>query len=201
MKKNSEMDWKTVSRHKVGEYPVFDIYSAERTSPDGYTGSYIEVKPPLWVNVIAVIQKDNTPHYLMVRQFRHGAQAVTTEFPAGVVDPNEDPLVAAERELLEETGYSADTLIEIGSISPNPAIMSNRVYTYLAINPKKVDIQHLDKDERIDVLELPCDEVDQAMGSGEYDNGIIMIAWSFYHRYKKARTESGQRAQKNPLQK
>ncbi len=189
MNQNSEMAWKTVARKKIAEYPIFDIYSAERTSPDGYTGSYIEVKPPLWVNVIAVIEKDKTPHYLMVRQFRHGSQSVTTEFPAGVVDPGEEPLAAAKRELLEETGYRADEYIEIGSISPNPAIMSNRVYTYLAKNPIKVDKQHLDRDERIEVIEVPCAEVDRAMGSGEYDNGIIMIAWSFYHRYIHAKTE------------
>ncbi len=183
MQEEEKLIWKTVGRKKVAEYPILDVYSVERVSFDGYQGSYIELRPPLWVNVIAVVEQEGVPHYLMVKQFRHGSERITAEFPAGVVDPGEEPLVAAKRELLEETGYQAEKLIEIGNISPNPAIMSNRVYTYLAVNPKKIADQHLDIDERVEAVKIPCAEVDVAMGSGLYDNGIIMIAWSFYQRY------------------
>ncbi len=183
MQDDKELLWKTLDRRKVAKYPIFEVFESDKVSADGMKATYIEVEAPLWVNVIAVIERDGEPHYLMVRQFRHGSGTITTEFPAGLVDPGEEPRAAAARELLEETGYEVEELVEIGSIAPNPAFMTNRVYTYLAVAPRWVGEQKLDEDERVHPVEIPCSLVDSSMGSGDYDNGIIMIAWSFYQRY------------------
>ncbi len=61
----------------------------------------------------------------MVKQYRHGSDSITLEFPAGMVDPGEDAKETAKRELLEETGYTSQSIVLVGKVNPNPAFMTN----------------------------------------------------------------------------
>jgi ADP-ribose pyrophosphatase len=110
-----------------------------------------------WVTVVAL-----TPDKQVVleRQYRHGVQDVIVELPGGSLDSaEEDPLEAAKRELLEETGYTSETFVQIGKVCPNPANMTNHIYSFLALDVKKVSGQHLDDTEEIEVELRPLDEV------------------------------------------
>jgi NUDIX domain len=74
---------------------------------------------PNWVNIVA-ITRDR--HVIMIRQYRHGLGGTDFGLPAGNMDPTDtDPLAAAARELLEETGYSSANLRLVASLSPNTA--------------------------------------------------------------------------------
>ncbi|MBQ9630362.1 MAG: NUDIX hydrolase, partial [Treponema sp.] len=77
----------------------------------------------------------------------------------GALEKGEDASEGARRELLEETGYMCENLTLLGSFSPNPALMSNRVHIFLAENLKKIADQELDNDEYVQFLELEQDEV------------------------------------------
>ena len=81
------------------------------------------------------------------------------ELPGGGVNENEAPIVAAKRELLEETGFTSDEIIEVGKVSPNPASHTNLMYAYLALNAEEVGHQSLDETEEIEVFPTPLDEV------------------------------------------
>src|SRR5215216_5283525 len=72
-----------------------------------------------WANVVALTKDGDV---VLVKQYRHGVEDVLLEFPGGVVEDGEHPFDGAKRELLEETGYTASVLIEIGKIYPNPAL-------------------------------------------------------------------------------
>ena len=97
--------------------------SQNGASARGARGEFLVLEAPDWVNVVAVTRSgDGEDCFLMVRQFRHGAQMITTEFPAGLIEPGEDPLAAARRELEEETGYRAGKMTLIGKVSPNPGL-------------------------------------------------------------------------------
>jgi 8-oxo-dGTP pyrophosphatase MutT (NUDIX family) len=109
-----------------------------------------------WATVVP-LTKDGQA--VLVRQYRHGLGRVTLELPGGILDDGETPLEAARRELAEETGYSGNTFVEIGTISPNPAIQSNMIHYFLAQDVEKTGSQHLDATEEIEVALMPLDEL------------------------------------------
>ncbi len=191
MDRSEKLRWSTLGRTTLFKGPIFDIISVERQAPDGRVGSFIEVDAPQWATVIPWFRdEEEVPHFIMVKQYRHGSDQVTIEFPAGTVDPGEEPLVAALRELREETGYvPAGEVSLIGEVSPNPAFMNNRALFFLVEGVKKVGGQELDPNEQLDILKIPVSEVVDSMGYGLYDNGIMMIAQGYFMRYALERDD------------
>lgn len=179
--------WKEIERKELLEGSIFSVRQVRRRSSDGREGNFILLDAPDWVTVIPVLQGEgDDEEYLMVEQFRHGSGQVTIEFPAGTVDEGEDPRNTAFRELLEETGYEAGSMTALGSISPNPAFMNNKVHFFLATELKKVSGQDLDTHEQIHCRTIPARVVHSEMGSGQFDNGVMLMALQFYQRLKDA---------------
>ncbi len=116
---------------------------------------YYVLEYPTWVNMVGI-----TAHHtvLFVKQYRHGAGTILVELPAGVVEKDEDPEVAARRELLEETGYAFDSIEYVCELFANPATSGNITYTYLLQGGKKIQDQQLDDSEDIEVVEMSIEE-------------------------------------------
>jgi ADP-ribose pyrophosphatase len=130
-----------------------------------------------WINIIPL----TTDHQVvMVRQYRHGSREVTLEIPAGFIDPGDTPQRAAERELLEETGYQAEEYFEIGVLSPNPAFFSNRCYTFIARHIEKVGVPMLDQTEDIEVVLFPIADVPKLIAGRKIINPIVVTAFYWY---------------------
>jgi ADP-ribose pyrophosphatase len=137
---------------------------------------------PDWVNVVPVLKDPaGGVRFLMVRQYRHGIEKVTTEFPSGLVDPGEGPAEAAARELLEETGRTAGKLVLLGKISHNPPFMTNWCYSFLAEDLSDAGEQRLDPLEVLDVVEVPKGDLELSIGTGEYVNSLVMVALLWYN--------------------
>jgi ADP-ribose pyrophosphatase len=122
-----------------------------------------------WASVLALTKKQEV---VLVKQFRHGAQDVIWEFPGGVVEDGENPLDGGRREMLEETGYTASKLIEVGNFYANPALQTNLMYGYLAYDAQKTDIQKFDESEDIEVHLVPLDELIAMTKRGEFLSGL-----------------------------
>jgi 8-oxo-dGTP pyrophosphatase MutT (NUDIX family) len=91
---------------------------------------YYVLDYPDWAHVVAITPDDRL---VMVRQYRHGVGAIGLELPGGGVDPADpDIRAAAERELLEETGYVGGAVTHVASLSTNPATHTNHVHFFLA---------------------------------------------------------------------
>lgn len=199
MKKNlySQLEWQCGEASLIAHTPVFNLYQELRKGPQKQEGNFVFMQAPDWVNVIAPIPERGQSsrfnaqnpalQFLMVRQFRHGTKSITLEFPAGVVDPGEKPLQAAQRELEEETGHIACQWVELGAISPNPALMTNLTHTFLALNLKKVGELHLDQTEFLTCELIDREriekEIDQA-SKGAMNNAIMVMAWHYYCRWE-----------------
>lgn len=182
--------WTTTERGKLLHTPIFDVDSAKRHSTDGREGTFVQINSPDWVNIIPYfVGSDGVPRFIMERQFRHGSESVTLEFPAGLVEKGEDPQCAALRELEEETGIKAHKIYKTGCLNPNPAFMTNKGHFFLVEELEDMEKRHLDANEQIDVVTVPVDEVMEKMGTGEMTNGIMLIASFFYNRFRKAQKQ------------
>lgn len=176
--------WKSSSREFLEDYRIFKTYKVCRESAiTGKKGNFFQVEPPEWAMIIPLLKdSDGEDCFLMVRQYRHGSDSITLEFPAGMVDPGEKPFDAAIRELTEETGYKAGKVYEIGCINPNPAFMTNSVTTFLATDLTETGIQSLDEHEEIETILVPVKEFDKLIGGPEVNSAITLQAYLFYLR-------------------
>lgn len=153
----AEQKWKILSSTYVHRAPWATLRYDRCEMPDGrIVPDYYVLEYPNWVNV-AAITEDN--RVLMLKQYRHAAGIISTEIPGGVIDAGEQPLEAARRELLEETGYLFDDIELMATVYPNPATANNVTYLYLARGGKKVAEQKLDETEQLTVYELSVPEV------------------------------------------
>jgi 8-oxo-dGTP pyrophosphatase MutT (NUDIX family) len=172
-------DWPVISREQIGDFRLFSLTQKRVRSPR--TGEIREVQAlqfPNWVLILALTLQEEV---VMVRQYRHGTEEVCLELPGGLVDPNDDsPELSAGRELLEETGYRASKIKHIGECSPQPAILSNKCYFYLAKDVEPVQTQDLDPGEDIEILKIPLSEIPDKIENREIDHGMVLLAFFFF---------------------
>jgi len=175
--------WREEDSRKVLASPIFDVHVSRRSSPTGASGDFYVLHARDWVNVMPVLRNAAGEEcFLMVRQYRHGIGGITLEFPAGILEPGEEPLAAAGRELEEETGRGAGRISLLGKVSPNPAFMDNWCWTYLAEDLSAPGKPRLDYLEVLDAVAVPVREVMDGVGRGELVNSLVMVALLWYIR-------------------
>ena len=152
------MKWTVLHSEKIHSGPWFNVRREKVQLPSGpILDEFYVLDYPNWINVLG-LTKDG--QLIMVRQYRHGLQRVSYELCAGVIDPEDkNPLVAAKREMLEETGYGGGHWKEWMILCANPGTHSNLSYTFLATDLEKVQDQTLEETEEITVHLFSKEEV------------------------------------------
>lgn len=168
--------WRKLGSEEVFWHPIFGL-ERQIVAWGDQQREVIVVRAPDWINVIPVLRDGRV---VLIRQWRYGIWAPSLEIPGGMVDPNENADEAAARELLEETGYHARKLKQLGVTHPNPAILSNRLTTYLATD---LDLVEPDReefgvgDERIVVEPTPMNEISGMIRDGAITHALVIAAF------------------------
>jgi len=173
--------WKLLESKYIIQRPWATLRVDKLELPNGnIKDEYYVLEYPTWVNMVAITEDGNV---LFVKQYRHGADQIMVELPAGVVEDDEEPEVAARRELLEETGYAFDKIEYICELFANPATSGNLTYTYLLTGGKKVQEQDLDSSEDIEVVEMTIEEAKKFL----FDNkiGQALHSSALFYTFKK----------------
>jgi ADP-ribose pyrophosphatase len=120
-------------------------------------GETIELETIRHPGAAAVVPVKDDGTVVLVRQFRHAANGFIYEIPAGKLHPGEDPLHCAARELEEEVGYRASSFELLSSIFTAPGFADEVIHVYKATGLTRGK-QQLDRDEVLDVIEMPLVE-------------------------------------------
>jgi 8-oxo-dGTP pyrophosphatase MutT (NUDIX family) len=179
---NDNLIWREESSKIVFDCRIFSIRESRCASPANDPGNFMVIDAADWAIIIPEIKGPRGSRFVMVRQWRHGAQSLSLEFPGGVFEPGENPGEAAARELQEETGYRPLKIEKIGEFSPNPAIMSNRVHFFLADELENTGKQSLDQDEYLEIVLADAAEVRSGMGRPPYIHALMGAALSLYDK-------------------
>jgi 8-oxo-dGTP pyrophosphatase MutT (NUDIX family) len=170
--------WQREPDFATEDFGIFTVGRHRAVSPrTGVTGTYVTIASPDWINMIAVTHEGEV---VLVRQYRHGVDDITLEIPSGIVDPGETELAAAQRELREETGYTAERWQYLGSVHPNPAFQGNRCHSFLAAQCRRTAEPELDAGEDIEVVALPLWQVGRLLQDGGIDHALAIAAFFRY---------------------
>ena len=147
--------------------------------PDGRINhEYYVLEYPDWVNIIAITEDGD---FVLERQYRHALGNTCYELPCGVIEEGETPLQAAQRELLEETGYAGGNWQEWMNLSPNPATCTNMAHSFLAVGVRQVAGQSLDATEDIDVYLKPPQFVKELLENNQILQALMAAPlWKYF---------------------
>jgi ADP-ribose pyrophosphatase len=156
--------WELVGTEIVCQDPWGTVYRKRYRMGNGLADQHhVTIEKPEFALMVAL---DDAQNLLLVRQYRHGTDQNYWALPGGFIDRGEDPLAAAKRELLEETGYSAGRTTLLGSLHPVPAFLNTVGHIVLCEQLQKVPGAVLD-DEIEGVDSLPLSHAIDKIFAGE----------------------------------
>jgi ADP-ribose pyrophosphatase len=165
--------WKTKARKIVlDERPWLTVENHTVELPDGQLiPNWPWIITPDYINVVAVTEDE---HFLCFRQVKYGVEGTTLGIVGGYINEGEAPLAAAQRELLEETGYKAPDWLSLGSyiVDPNRGFASGHLF--LARQARYITPRNADDLEEQELLLLTREEIESALEKGE----IKVLAWA-----------------------
>ncbi|MDR2016732.1 MAG: NUDIX hydrolase [Burkholderiales bacterium] len=144
--------------------------------PNGHTTTREYVCHPGAALIVPVFDDGRL---LLERQFRYPSRTVFIEFPAGKLDPGEAPLVTAQRELREETGYEASRWRLLGNIHPVPAYSDEIIYLFAAEGLTLTE-SRCDDDEFLELITMTPTEIAAAIDFGEITDAKTLCAFSLW---------------------
>jgi ADP-ribose pyrophosphatase len=172
--------WRLSDRKEVAHYNVFGVVSEQLSDSEGvFKKTIYTLACGSWCNVVAITNDDEL---VLVWQWRFGSREMSLEIPGGVVDTGEEPIVAARRELLEETGYACTSIEPLITTYANPPLHGNRLHSFLAKGAHKVAEPSFDHAEECEVALIPAKYTEALLDEGHVQHALCHPALGAYAR-------------------
>ncbi len=172
---DSQLAWRRERSERVADCRVFRVRRDTSADPrGGGEHDFYVIEAPDWINVIPLTDDGRV---VLIEQYRHGTESISLEIPGGMVDPGEEPLDTAARELLEETGYAAREVVFLGKTRPNPAIQDNWIHTFVARGVERRGEPSNEGTERTRVRLVPLALVPPMIASGQIDHALVVVGF------------------------
>ena len=195
MNNKDKLTWKLKKEEHVIQDEWIDFRKNDYELPDGSViGPVYNYSKHSFSLIVAT---DKEGKFICVRQYRHGIDEITTEFPAGAVEykeksdvpyityeniiaTEEEAFEAAKRELQEETGYISDNWKHLLTTPANATLSNSRVHIYAATDCVKVTEQHLDDSEFLNVVTVSEDELKNKIFEGDFKQSLHVLAYYLF---------------------
>lgn len=158
--------WQTLTSETVFKSRFVKVHKDKVRLPDSkIIDDFYRVTIPNGAMICALTDDGDI---ILKKEYRYACNADIIECPAGMFEANEnDPLLVARRELLEETGYSSDNWLYLGGSRESSSKLTNTMHLFLAQNCVETSEQKLDDTESIDLLKIPFNKAVDMVMSGE----------------------------------
>lgn len=133
---------------------------------------------------VLLLPLDSSKKIFFVKQYRRAVDKILLELPAGIIEQNEPVPEAAQRELQEEIGYKAGSLISLGGVYTSPGFCNEIIHLFLAIDLQKSSLPP-DEDEHIDVVQFSLEETLDLIDKGQIFDAKTIVAILKYQRWLK----------------
>ena len=168
-----------ISSQTIASGGMLNVKRDQVRLPNGNTSQREYVTHPGAVVVVPRLPNGNV---ILEKQFRYPLHQVFIELPAGKIDAGEDILITGQRELLEETGYSASKWIKLGHQHPCIGYSNEVIHMYLA-RGLSAGAHRRDDDESLEVFEAPFEACLKMVQNGEITDGKTIVALFFAEKY------------------
>ncbi len=184
-----KQQWRTLSSQQIIRTPYLQVRCEQvAVTEDMVIPDYYIIENRGWVGIVPITEDG---HIVINKQYKHGIGYEVLEFPAGGIDEHEDdPMQAAHRELMEESGYSTDQMEPLTVMLVNPSGAVTRAWWYLAHNVRLTGQQKVDPTEVIENLLVTPAELLRLIHTGEFAvQGQIAAAYMALERLGLLRIE------------
>jgi ADP-ribose pyrophosphatase len=165
---------------------VFRVFTDTVIEPGGHKTTRDVIRHNGSVVILAVDESTNRsdPEVVLERQYRHAAGQYLIELPAGTRNPNEPPLAAAKREMIEETGYKAKRWTMLVKYFASPGFLGEWMQIYLAQDIRQGEAAP-EEDENLEVFRMPLSQIMRMVAAGQIHDGKTIIALSLYEAARR----------------